>query len=88
MGSSEYLARGHVAENHRLQDSAAGEHGGRQRFSHHHVARLASDAADQAAAGKTEAGARRRTTCQVFSTDPVDVRGYTQLDETVILVKN
>ena len=39
-------------------------------------------------AGKTEAEARRRTTCQVFSTDPVDVRGYTQLDETVIPVKN
>ncbi len=39
-------------------------------------------------AGKAEAEARRRTTCQVFSADPVDVRGYTQLDETVIPVKN
>ena len=45
-------------------------------------------AAALVAAGKTEAGARRRTTCQVFSADPVDVRGYTQLDETVIPVKN
>ena len=39
-------------------------------------------------AGKTEAEARRRTTCQVFSADPVDVRGYTQLGETVVPVKN
>ena len=30
----------------------------------------------------------RQTTCQMFSTDPVDVRGYTQLDETVVPVKN
>ena len=45
-------------------------------------------AAALVAAGKTEAEAQRRTTCQVFSTDPVDVRGYTQLDETVIPVKN
>ena len=45
-------------------------------------------AAALVAAGKPEAEARRRTTCQVFSTDPVDVRGYTQLDETVIPVKN
>ena len=41
-----------------------------------------------AAAGKSEAEARRRTMCQMFSTDPVDVRGYTQLGETVIPVKN
>ncbi len=40
------------------------------------------------AAGKTEAEARRRTTCQVFSTDPVDVRGYTRLGETIVPVKN
>ena len=40
------------------------------------------------AAGKTEAEARRRTTCQVFSTDPVDVRGYTPLGETIVPVKN
>ena len=39
-------------------------------------------------AGKTEAEAQRRTTCQVFSADPVDVRGYTRLGETVIPVKN
>ena len=39
-------------------------------------------------AGKPETEAQRRTTCQVFSADPVDVRGYTQLDETVIPVKN
>ena len=45
-------------------------------------------AAALVAAGKTTAEARRRTTCQVFSADPVDVRGYTQLDETVIPVKN
>ena len=45
-------------------------------------------AAALVAAGKTEAEARRRTTCQVFSADPVDVRGYTQLGETVIPVKN
>ena len=45
-------------------------------------------AAALVAAGKTEAAARGRTTCQVFSTDPVDVRGYTQLGETVIPVKN
>ena len=40
------------------------------------------------AAGKTEAEARRRTTCQVFSADPVDVRGYTRLGETIVPVKN
>ncbi len=40
------------------------------------------------AADKTEAEARRRTTCQVFSTDPVDVRGYTRLGETIVPVKN
>ena len=45
-------------------------------------------AAALVAAGKTEAEAQRRTTCQVFSADPVDVRGYTQLDETVVPVKN
>ena len=45
-------------------------------------------AAALVAAGKPEAEARRRTTCQVFSADPVDVRDYTQLDETVIPVKN
>ena len=45
-------------------------------------------AAALVAAGKTEAEARRRTTCQVFSADPVDVRGYTQLGETVVQVKN
>ena len=45
-------------------------------------------AAALVAAGKTEVEAQRRTTCQVFSADPVDVRGYTQLDETVIPVKN
>ncbi len=40
------------------------------------------------AAGKAEAEARRRTTCQVFSADPVDVRGYTRLGETIVPVKN
>ena len=40
------------------------------------------------AADKTEAEARRRTTCQVFSTDPVDVQGYTRLGETIVPVKN
>ena len=40
------------------------------------------------AAGKTDADARQRTTCQVFSTDPVDVRGYTRLGETIVPVKN
>ena len=40
------------------------------------------------AAGKTPAVARRRTTCQVFSTDPVDVPGYTRLGETIVPVKN
>ncbi len=45
-------------------------------------------AAALVAAGKPAAEAQRRTTCQVFSADPVDVRGYTQLDETVIPVKN
>ena len=39
-------------------------------------------------AGKAEAEARRRTTCQVFSIDPVDVRGYTRLGETIVPVKN
>lgn len=28
-------------------------------------------------AGKTEEEARRRTTCEVFSSDPIAVRGYT-----------
>ena len=45
-------------------------------------------AAALVAAGKPAAEARRRTTCQVFSADPVDVRGYTQLGGTVIPVKN
>ncbi len=45
-------------------------------------------AAALVAAGKTEAEARRRTTCQVFSADPVDVRGYTRLGETIVPVKN
>ena len=45
-------------------------------------------AAALVAAGKTTVEARRRTTCQVFSADPMDVRGYTQLDETVVPVKN
>ena len=40
------------------------------------------------AAGKTAAEARRRTTCQVFSADPVSVRGYTRIDGTVTPVKN
>ena len=39
-------------------------------------------------ADKTETEAQRRTTCQVFSTDPVDVRGYTRLGETIVPVKN
>ena len=45
-------------------------------------------AAGYIAAGKMEAEARRRTTCQVFSTDPVDVRGYTRPGETIVPVKN
>ena len=45
-------------------------------------------AAALVAAGKAEAEARRRTTCQVFSTDPVDVRGYTRIGETIVPVKN
>lgn len=40
------------------------------------------------AAGKTAAEARRRTTCQVFSADPVSVRRYTRLGGTVTPVKN
>ena len=39
-------------------------------------------------AGKTAAEARRRTTCQVFSADPVSVRGYTRISGTVVPVKN
>ena len=39
------------------------------------------------ATGKTEE-ARRRTTCEVSSPDPVAVRGYTRLGEAVIPVKN
>ena len=45
-------------------------------------------AAALVAAGKTAAEARRRTTCQVFSADPVSVRGYTRLGGTVTPVKN
>ena len=45
-------------------------------------------AAALVAAGKTEAEAQRRTTCQVFSADPVDVRGYTRIGETIVPVKN
>ena len=45
-------------------------------------------AAALVAAGKLEAEARRRTTCQVFSTDPVDVRGYTRIGEAIVPVKN
>ena len=40
------------------------------------------------AAGRTAAEARRRTTCQVFSADPVSVRGYTRISGTVTPVKN
>ncbi len=40
------------------------------------------------AAGKTDVEARRRTTCQVFSADPISVRGYTRVDGTVTPVKN
>ena len=39
-------------------------------------------------AGKTAAEARRRTTCQVFSADPVSVRGYTRISGTLAPVKN
>lgn len=38
--------------------------------------------------GKTAAEARRRTTCEVSSSDPVAVRGYTRLGEAIIPVKN
>lgn len=38
--------------------------------------------------GKTEEEARRRTTCEVSSSDPVAVRGYTRLGEGIIPVKN
>ena len=38
--------------------------------------------------GKTEEEARRRTTCEVSSPDPVAVRGYTRLGEGIIPVKN
>ena len=38
--------------------------------------------------GKTEEEARRRTTCEVSSPDPVAVRGYTRLGEAIIPVKN
>ena len=40
------------------------------------------------ATGKTEEEARRRTTCEVSSPDPVAVRGYTRLGEAIIPVKN
>ena len=40
------------------------------------------------AAGKTEEEAQRRTTCEVSSSDPVAVRGYTRLGEGIIPVKN
>ena len=40
------------------------------------------------AAGKGETEARQRTTCQVFSTDPVDVRGYTRLGGEVVPMAN
>ena len=40
------------------------------------------------AAGRTAAEARRRTTCQIFSADPVSVRGYTRVGGTVTPVKN
>ena len=45
-------------------------------------------AAALVAAGKTATEARRRTTCQVFSADPVSVRGYTRVGGTVTPVKN
>lgn len=38
--------------------------------------------------GKTAEEARRRTTCEVSSPDPVAVRGYTRLGEGIIPVKN
>ncbi len=40
------------------------------------------------ATGKTEEEARRRTTCEVSSPDPIAVRGYTRLGEGIIPVKN
>ena len=38
--------------------------------------------------GKTEEEARRRTTCEASSSDPVAVRGYTRLGEAIIPAKN
>ena len=38
--------------------------------------------------GKTAEEARRRTTCEVSSPDPVAVRGYTRLGEGIVPVKN
>ncbi len=32
--------------------------------------------------------AQRHTTCQVFNADPVDVRGYTRIGETIVPMKN
>ena len=40
------------------------------------------------AAGKTEEETQRRTTCEVSSSDPVAVRGYTRLGEGIIPVEN
>ena len=37
-------------------------------------------------AGKTEGEARRRTTCEVFSQDPLAVRGYTLFGGQPILI--
>ena len=40
------------------------------------------------AAGKTEAEARRRTTCQVFSRDPLDAWAYTRVGGDLVSVTN
>lgn len=36
-------------------------------------------------AGKTETEARRRTTCEVFSLDPLAVRGYTRFGNDTLI---
>ena len=40
------------------------------------------------AAGKTEAEARRRTTCEVFSPDPLEARSYTRIAGELVPVAN
>ena len=61
VGSSEYLARGHVVGNPRLQDLVSGEHGRPQRFDHRDVVRFTADPAAADDVPSVQCGSGGRT---------------------------